>query len=106
MHLLAPHAYIGKLSANSYTIRNVSRCWTYETAVVLGQEISDELPYNDYYEYYGPEYKLHIQPSAMENLNQPDTLEKLKAKVFEHMKNWTPARTAALENFVLRLACD
>ena len=28
----------------------------------------------------------------MENLNQPDTLEKLKTKVFEHMKNWTPVR--------------
>jgi len=78
------------LGGGGYTIRNVSRCWTFETSVVLGQEISDELPYNDYYEYYGPEYRLHIQPSSMENLNQPDTLEKLKTKVFEHMKNWAP----------------
>jgi hypothetical protein len=54
------------------------------------QEISDDLPYNDYYEYYGPDYRLHIQPSGMDNLNQPETLEKLKNKVFEHMKNWTP----------------
>ena len=46
----------------SYTIRNVSRCWTFETSVILGQEVADELPYNDYYEYYGPEYRLHIQP--------------------------------------------
>ena len=38
------------LGGGGYTIRNVSRCWTYETAVVLGEEISDELPYNDYYE--------------------------------------------------------
>ncbi|KAL1524402.1 hypothetical protein AB1Y20_019297 [Prymnesium parvum] len=92
------------LGGGGYTIRNVSRCWTYETAVVLGQEISDDLPFNDYYEYYGPEYKLHIQPSSMENMNQADTLEKLKGKIFEHMKNWTPvpnvqmhARDAAVD---------
>uniref|UniRef100_A0A7S3FH22 Histone deacetylase n=1 Tax=Haptolina ericina TaxID=156174 RepID=A0A7S3FH22_9EUKA len=78
------------LGGGGYTIRNVSRCWTFETSVILGQEISDDLPYNDYYEYYGPDYRLHIQPSGMDNLNQPETLEKLKNKVFEHMKNWTP----------------
>ena len=80
----------------------VSRCWTFETSVILNQEIADELPYNDYYEYYGPEYRLHIQPSAMENLNQPDTLEKLKTKVFEHMKNWTPVRHRPLPGVAAR----
>ena len=79
------------LGGGGYTIRNVARCWTYETAVVLGEEISNELPYNDYYEYYGPDYRLHIPPSAMENLNLPENLEKLKQKVFDHMKNWQPA---------------
>lgn len=36
------------LGGGGYTIRNVSRCWTYETAVCLNQEneISSELPYN------------------------------------------------------------
>ena len=38
------------LGGGGYTIRNVARCWTLETAVVLGEEISNELPYNDYYE--------------------------------------------------------
>merc|ERR1712070_1325788 len=68
------------LGGGGYTIRNVSRCWTYETAVILGAEIDDELPYNDYYEYYGPDYRLHFQPSAMENLNIPENLEKIKSK--------------------------
>merc|ERR1712060_661430 len=79
------------LGGGGYTIRNVSRCWTYETAVVLGDEISDDLPYNDYYEYYGPDYKLHYQPSNMENLNIQENLEKIKAKVFEHLKQLQPA---------------
>ena len=76
------------LGGGGYTIRNVARCWTYETAVVLGEEISNDLPYNDYYEYYGPDYRLHIPLSSMENLNLPENLEKLKQKVFDHMKQW------------------
>ena len=27
------------LGGGGYTIRNVARCWTYETAVALGQEV-------------------------------------------------------------------
>ena len=32
------------LGGGGYTIRNVVRCWTYETAILLEKEISDELP--------------------------------------------------------------
>jgi len=78
------------LGGGGYTIRNVSRCWTYETAVILGDDIDDELPYNDYYEYYGPDYRLHFEPSTMENLNIPENLEKIKTKVFEHLKQLQP----------------
>lgn len=42
------------VGGGGYTIRNVSRCWTYETSVALGTEIANELPYNDYFEYFGP----------------------------------------------------
>merc|ERR1719175_159001 len=57
------------LGGGGYTIRNVARCWTYETAVALEQEIPNELPYNDYFEYFGPDFKLHIAPSNMSNQN-------------------------------------
>mmetsp|Transcript_7427 Transcript_7427/g.21153 ORF Transcript_7427/g.21153 Transcript_7427/m.21153 type:complete len:343 (-) Transcript_7427:252-1280(-) len=80
------------LGGGGYTIRNVSRCWTYETAVVLNEDISDDLPYNEYYEYYGPDYKLHYQAAPnMENANLPENLEKIKAKVFEHLRQLQPA---------------
>ena len=79
------------LGGGGYTIRNVSRCWTFETSVILGEELSDDLPYNDYYEYYGPDYKLHITPSNMENLNLPDNLEKIKAKIFDNLRQIVPA---------------
>lgn len=37
-----------------------------------------ELPYNDYFEYFGPDFKLHISPSNMTNQNTPEYMEKIK----------------------------
>ncbi len=37
-----------------------------------------ELPFNDYLEYYGPDFRLHLNPSNMENLNDPKYLEKTR----------------------------
>jgi histone deacetylase 1/2 len=66
------------LGGGGYTIRNVSRCWTYETSVALGTELSNNLPYNPYIDYYGPDFQLHITPSSMQNMNSKDYLEKVK----------------------------
>jgi len=86
------------LGGGGYTMRNVARCWTYETSVILEKEIDDavssflvvvrrlsygicQLPQNMYYEYYSPDYKLHTVPSNMENANtekyRHDILQKL-----------------------------
>lgn len=64
----------------------MSRCWTYETSVALGVEIANELPYNDYFEYFGPDFKLHISPSNMTNLNTTDYLDKVKSRLFENLR--------------------
>nr|CAD7454043.1 unnamed protein product [Timema tahoe] len=74
------------VGGGGYTIRNVSRCWTYETSVALGVEIANELPYNDYFEYFGPDFKLHISPSNMANQNTPEYLEKIKTRLFENLR--------------------
>ena len=51
-------------------------CWTYETSVLLDTPIADELPYNDFYEYYSPDFKLHLTPSpTIENHNTPEALD-------------------------------
>ena len=47
------------LGGGGYTIENVSRCWAYETAVCLNEELPNELPITDFYNKYGPDYKLH-----------------------------------------------
>merc|ERR1719305_1287664 len=37
------------LGGGGYTIRNVARCWAYETSVVLDTPLGEDIPYNDYY---------------------------------------------------------
>ena len=44
-------------AGGGYTKHNVARCWTAETAVLVDQPIAEELPPNDYYEYYAPDYR-------------------------------------------------
>eukprot|EP01027_Heterolobosea_sp_BB2_P009237 GEZU01013639.1.p1 GENE.GEZU01013639.1~~GEZU01013639.1.p1 ORF type:complete len:371 (-),score=121.73 GEZU01013639.1:164-1276(-) len=75
------------LGGGGYTVRNVARCWAYETSVLLDTEISDDLPYNDYFEYFGPDFRLHITPSNMENLNTPEQLEKSKIQLLENLRH-------------------
>jgi len=74
------------LGGGGYTIRNVARCWTYETAVALNVEIANELPYNDYFEYFGPDFKLHISPSNMANQNTQEYMDKIKTRLFENLR--------------------
>lgn len=74
------------LGGGGYTIRNVARCWTLETSYALGIDISNDLPYNDYFEYFGPDFKLNIQQSNMTNQNTPEYMDKMKVKVFENLR--------------------
>eukprot|EP00252_Welwitschia_mirabilis_P001265 TRINITY_DN1115_c0_g2_i1.p1 TRINITY_DN1115_c0_g2~~TRINITY_DN1115_c0_g2_i1.p1 ORF type:complete len:485 (-),score=107.55 TRINITY_DN1115_c0_g2_i1:389-1843(-) len=73
------------VGGGGYTIRNVARCWCYETAVAVGVEPENNLPFNDYYEYFGPDYTLHIDPSNMENLNQENDLQKIRNMLLEQL---------------------
>jgi histone deacetylase 1/2 len=74
------------VGGGGYTIRNVARCWTYETSVALDTEIQNELPYNDYFEYFGPDFKLHISPSNMANTNSSEYLDKIKVRLYENLR--------------------
>jgi hypothetical protein len=79
-----------------------SRAWTYETSVAAGVDLPEgvcecvsvnsvrvcayalcacasELPHNDYVEYFGPDYKLHVRSSNMANNN---TREYLKMQTY------------------------
>lgn len=76
------------LGGGGYTIRNVARCWTYETAMLLDQQhnISEDVPYNDYFEYYAPDYKLHLTPTSCHNLNTKESLEHCRNIILENLQ--------------------
>jgi len=75
------------LGGGGYTIRNVARCWTYETSVALDSPVDDELPYNDYFEYFGPDFRLQISPTNMDNLNTPEYLQKCLEQLIENLRH-------------------
>lgn len=45
------------------------------------------IPMNEYYEYFGPTYKLDVPPSNMDDLNTREYLEKIKMQVFENLRH-------------------
>ena len=51
--------------------------------VVCTCPLQDTLPYNDYFEYFGPDYRLHLPVSNMENLNSVKYLEDIKYQVLQ-----------------------
>ena len=46
------------LGGGGYTVRNVARCWTLETAVLLDTDLPSGLPQHEYWEYFAPDFSL------------------------------------------------
>lgn len=44
------------------------------------------MPQSDFHDYFGPEFKLHIKQSNMENLNSSRYLDKMKSAFFDIIK--------------------
>merc|ERR1712070_1274105 len=84
------------LGGGGYTIRNVARCWAYETALLLDPELDNELPQNEYSGYFAPNFNLHITPSNMENMNNPKDIENNKIHIFEALRELDHAPSAQI----------
>ncbi len=70
-----------------YTLRNVARCWTYETSLLVDEEIDNKLPDNDYYAYFAPDYKLHPEiVTRQENANSKQYLELIVKHTYDNLK--------------------
>jgi histone deacetylase 1/2 len=80
-----------KLGGGGYTMRNVSRCWCFDTAVALDEPISNCIPPNEYFKFFGPSYRLHIKPDPeLNNHNDKRTLNNIIMQVFENLRNIEP----------------
>ncbi|ELU43781.1 histone deacetylase-3 [Rhizoctonia solani AG-1 IA] len=75
------------LGGGGYTIHNVARCWTNETSILLGVEVSDMLPDTPYNAFFKPDYKLHPQiVRKVENMNTPRSLQNLRIAIAEKLR--------------------
>jgi len=75
------------LGGGGYTVRNVARCWAYETSVLLNAPIDNDIPFNDFFEYYAPDFKLHLTPTGQENQNKTENLHNIVCRVLANLKN-------------------
>ncbi|EAS33504.3 histone deacetylase RPD3 [Coccidioides immitis RS] len=74
------------LGGGGYTMRNVARTWAFETGLLVGEQLPTELPYNDYYEYFSPDYELDVRPSNMDNNNSREYIDRIRKQVIENLK--------------------
>ncbi|EOD48467.1 putative histone deacetylase rpd3 protein [Neofusicoccum parvum UCRNP2] len=74
------------LGGGGYTMRNVARTWAFETGQLVGSELGPQLPYNDYFDYFAPDFELDVRPSNMDNANSPEYLDKIRLQVIENIK--------------------
>ncbi|KAI1181332.1 hypothetical protein F4777DRAFT_526905 [Nemania sp. FL0916] len=74
------------VGGGGYTMRNVARTWAFETGLLVDAHMDRTLPFNEYYEYYGPDYELAVRASNMENANSAEYLEKIKNQLIENLR--------------------
>ena len=87
-------------------MRNVARTWAYETGCLVGDEMSANLPYNDYYEYYAPDYELDVRPSNMDNANSKEYLDKILKTVLENLRQTQHAPSVQMTDVPPSLAMN
>jgi len=75
------------LGGGGYTVRNVARCWAYETGLCLDMDLPNQLPNNEYLEYFGPDFNLHPEVIVKhENANSRELLDSLVENMHRLLK--------------------
>ncbi|GJJ11836.1 transcriptional activator that enhancespseudohyphal growth [Clathrus columnatus] len=93
------------LGGGGYTIHNVSRCWAYETSILVGASVPDELPMTPYDSFFSPDYKLHPKiVTKVENLNTPATLQKITADIQKKLRYLQGAPSVQMQEIPPNLA--
>lgn len=78
------------IGGGGYTLRNVPRCWVYETSLATGVEIDDNIPESSLYRsYFEPDLKIHMPVSNMENKNTKEKMEKLTKEIIDNLRKTT-----------------
>jgi hypothetical protein len=74
---------------SGYTVRNVARCWAFETGEsILGTTMDPVLPTNDYFQFFAPDYQLIPPPPVVpiESHNLKAYREQIVEAVVENLR--------------------
>ncbi len=88
------------LGGGGYTVRNVSRCWTYETSLIVDESLNMDLPDDEYLEYYSPDFQLHpdLYNPKLENHNTRQYLELVRQTIHENLRNVDHAPSVQMQD--------
>jgi len=87
------------LGGGGYTVKNVARCWTYETSLLSGMEIPDTLPNTEYQGYFGGQPVLHPEVEVRhQDLNSQKYLAGLLLQVKQQLRDLEIAPSVQLRD--------
>ncbi|KAJ3423764.1 histone deacetylase rpd3 [Anaeramoeba flamelloides] len=90
------------LGGGGYTPKNVARCWTYETSLLVNEtDLPNELPETKYSFDFPQEKYLHIEKSEMVNLNKKSMLDDLYLQIEQNLKDLEAVPSATQETIPL-----
>ncbi|KAF7359128.1 Hist-deacetyl domain-containing protein [Mycena sanguinolenta] len=87
------------VGGGGYTIKNVSRCWTYETSVLVGASIPNELPATVYDSFFkDSQFKLHPPLTGkVDNQNSPASLQRIAISIKNKLRYLQGAPSVAMQ---------
>lgn len=87
------------LGGGGYTLRNVARLWAYETSICCEDELANELPYTEYFEYFSPDFTLHPEANPrMENANSAQYLQSIVETIARQLKLLNEAPSVQMQD--------
>jgi acetoin utilization deacetylase AcuC-like enzyme len=74
------------LGGGGYKISNVSRCWVYETSLLLNKKLSPKIPFNFYWHRYRGFFHLNFKISKISDKNSKKNLLFLREKILRNIR--------------------
>ncbi|KAL4432949.1 hypothetical protein ABPG74_014463 [Tetrahymena malaccensis] len=76
------------LGGGGYTIQNVSRCWAFETGLLVKKNLNGPIPVDDpFFHLYEKQNVLHVPIQQVENKNSKEDLNKIQEEIFKQLKD-------------------
>ncbi|SCV00810.1 LANO_0F08680g1_1 [Lachancea nothofagi CBS 11611] len=91
------------LGGGGYTPRNVSRLWAYETSLLNGVSIPEDIPADiPFRNWFGPDYSLHpVLDNLYENKNSKKYLDNIRIRCLENIRFLQGAPSVRMEQEVI-----